>query len=304
MIHSPETIQSLFNQLSEGIYIVDPERKIIFWNDASERITGYSREQVIGRFCQSNVLRHVDDQGERLCLDGCPLAATLLDGKVREANVYLNHAAGHRVSVAVRVLPLMENGQITGAVEVFMEEVSLASALMKISELQQVAMLDELTRVGNRRMAISRLQLAHHEWEQEGTPYGVLIADIDYFKQFNDSYGHETGDRVLQMVARSLSSGLSPYDFIGRWGGEEFIIVLSNLHRQSLKVMAERLRMLVEYSHFSLSSEWDGGDSTMQVTLSIGGAMIDSGEDQFGLIRRADQLMYQSKASGRNRVTV
>jgi diguanylate cyclase (GGDEF)-like protein len=168
--------------------------------------------------------------------------------------------------------------------------VSLASALARIAELQQVAMLDELTRVGNRRMALSRLQLAYHEWKEHAVPFGVLLLDIDNFKQCNDQYGHDVGDRIIQMVARSLSNGLRPYDFIGRWGGEEFLIILSNMRPGNLASMAERLRMLVELSNFPLEVNGNGSSARVQVTVSIGAGLIQENEDHFELVKRADRL--------------
>jgi diguanylate cyclase (GGDEF)-like protein/PAS domain S-box-containing protein len=299
----PENYLNLLELITDGVYFVDPNRKITYWNRAAESITGYSPEQVTGRYCMDNILMHVDGQGRNLCKDGCPLKATLEDGQVRESIVSLHHASGHRVPVVVRVMPVYEGEQITGAVEVFYEEASLAMALSRISELQQAAMLDELTRIGNRRMADSQLAQAFHDLKEHGVPYGVLFIDIDNFKAINDEYGHEVGDRIIQMVARSLSAGLRAYDFVARWGGEEFIVILSNIRAENLEAMAERLRILVENSSFSLITEGNG-EQHIKATISIGGVMANEGDNSHNLVQRADRNMYKSKRNGRNRVTV
>jgi diguanylate cyclase (GGDEF)-like protein/PAS domain S-box-containing protein len=300
---TPDNNKILLDLISDGVYFVDPKRKITYWNHAAERITGFSPDQVTGRYCMDNILMHVDEHGRNLCKDGCPLEATLKDGQVRETTVALHHASGHRVPVVVRVMPVVEDGQITGAVEVFYEQASLSMALRRIAELQQAAMLDELTRIGNRRMAVSRLEQAFHDWKDHRVPFGVLIIDIDNFKAVNDQYGHEIGDRIIQMVARSLSAGLRAYDFVGRWGGEEFIVLLSNIRAENLKSMAERLRILVEHSYFALPGQ-GGGEQRISTTISIGGSMAEDEDDAHSLVQRADRSMYNSKNNGHNQVTV
>ena len=98
--------RELLDNLYEGVYYVDRQRRITFWNKAAETITGYSRREVLGHKCFQNLLKHVDDQGVSLCLSACPLAQTIQDGQPRSTSVYLHHKDGHRLPVAVRVAPL------------------------------------------------------------------------------------------------------------------------------------------------------------------------------------------------------
>ncbi|MDZ4195758.1 MAG: PAS domain-containing protein, partial [Candidatus Izemoplasmatales bacterium] len=103
--------------------MVDKQRKIIFWNEASERITGYKNTEVMNSFCYHNLLQHVDESGKRLCLDGCPLQKTLSDGIMNEAHVYLKHKEGYRIPVMVKTLPIYDDNQfIVAAIEVFTDE--------------------------------------------------------------------------------------------------------------------------------------------------------------------------------------
>lgn len=99
------TGEKLLDSLLDGVYFVDNSRCITFWNRAAERITGYSKSEAVGTYCSNNLLRHIDCDGRQLCLEGCPLAATIRDGKTREASVYLHHALGHRVPVSGVVDP-------------------------------------------------------------------------------------------------------------------------------------------------------------------------------------------------------
>jgi len=113
----------ILNNLYEGVYIVDKDRRITFWNKSAEDITGFSADEMQGRSCFNNLLNHVDAEGNSLCLGGCPLHKTILDGMDREAVVYLHHKNGHRVPVVVRTVPLVIEGEIAGAIEIFSNNV-------------------------------------------------------------------------------------------------------------------------------------------------------------------------------------
>jgi len=110
--------RKILDNLYDGVYFVDPERRITYWNKGAERISGFSAVQVKGKCCAENILVHVDDLGNELCKGDCPLAQTLKDGQTREADVYLHHADGHRIPVKIRVAPIIENGKVAGATEV------------------------------------------------------------------------------------------------------------------------------------------------------------------------------------------
>ncbi len=301
---SPHLHQAVLEQINDGVYYVDPDRRILYWNHAAERITGYAGAKVTGQLCSANILMHINAAGERLCLGACPLAMTLRDGQVRETQVYLHHSDGHRVPVAVRILPDITDGKVRGAIEIFTENSSLASALARIAELQRDAMLDLLTGIGNRRMAEARLETAEREWQAAKIPYGLLMVDIDHFKKINDRFGHEIGDRALRMVAQSLSNGLRSYDFLGRWGGEEFLAIIENTDLAELALVAERMRLLVESSLIFIDEIDRRLDAAVRVTVSIGGALAEAGEAPAALLARADQHMYLSKQAGRNCVSL
>ena len=119
---------------------------------------------------------------------------------------------------------------------------------------------------------------------------------MDHFKKVNDTHGHEIGDEVLRMVARTLGGNLRSVDSFGRWGGEEFIAVITNTSREYLCMVAERSRRLVA------ESELRAGPHHVRVTVSIGATMAHAGDTIESLVDRADGLLYRAKASGRNRV--
>jgi diguanylate cyclase (GGDEF)-like protein len=160
-------------------------------------------------------------------------------------------------------------------------------------------MTDALTGIGNRRHLEGRLRAALAVVQNSSSAAGLLLMDVDHFKQVNDTHGHNTGDNVLRMVANTLNYALRATDTLGRWGGEEFVAILYDMQeKESLQATAEKVRALVEHSRLDL----DGQGLT--VTISIGGTMLLPGDTPELLVQRADELMYLSKQAGRNRVTI
>jgi diguanylate cyclase (GGDEF)-like protein/PAS domain S-box-containing protein len=291
--------RNLLDNLYDGVYFADRDRRITYWNIGAERITGFQAAEVIGARCCDNILIHVDDEGTSLCRTACPLSMTLEDGQVREAEVYLHHKDGHRVPVYVRISPMTdEDGRVVGGVEVFSENTSRMAALERVEELEQMALIDPLTGIGNRRYAQMNISARLDELRRYGWPCGLLFMDLDHFKQVNDTHGHVAGDEVLKMVARTLTRSMRPFDFLGRWGGEEFVAVIANIEPGEFAGVAERARMLVEQSAVPV------GSKELVVTISVGAAIAGAEDTVEALVERADRLMYRSKTAGRNRVTL
>jgi diguanylate cyclase (GGDEF)-like protein len=151
--------------------------------------------------------------------------------------------------------------------------------------------------MGNRRHVEMQLAARQNDLQRHGWPFGVIFLDIDHFKLVNDTSGHDVGDEVLRMVARTLRSNLRPSDTVGRWGGEEFLVVLSNVEAQGLIAAANKLSVLVEKSRLTAR------DREISVTVSAGATLARPGERIDTLLKRVDGLLYRSKSAGRNRIT-
>ncbi len=299
MFENTAIYQEVLNNLYEGVYFLDTDRTISFWNQGAERITGYVAPEVMGRPCADDILCHLDQEGTSLCQDDCPAARTLEDGQSREADVFLLHRNGHRVPVRIRVAPIMDAaGHIIGAVEVFADNSSRETLRDRIDLLEKLTGLDPLTQLPNRRRLEEEIQARLAESERYGLTFGILFADIDRFKTVNDTHGHATGDEVLKMVGNTMLNALRPFDIAGRWGGEEFLAVVVNVDLEILSGVAERMRSLVAQSRLPHEGEY------ITVTLSIGACLVMPGDDGEALFKRADQGLYRSKAGGRNQVTI
>jgi len=291
--------KSVLDNLYDGVYFVDRERRITYWNRGAERITGYPAERVMGRCCSENILMHVDDCGGQLCQAACPLWHSMQDGATREAQVFLHHASGHRVPVSVRVAPLHDaGGTVIGAVEVFSDNTSMVRVQQRVSDLVRAVEEDPLTGIGNRRYIETRLESALLERQVHGETTGVLFFDVDHFKRVNDTYGHDVGDAVLRMVAKTLARNVRGSDTVGRWGGEEFVALLVGVSELGLQAAADKLRTLVA------TCSLDNEHGVIRVTVSVGATLARAEDTLETLIRRADRLLYQSKAAGRDCVSL
>ncbi|MEW6405514.1 MAG: sensor domain-containing diguanylate cyclase [Chloroflexota bacterium] len=291
--------KQLLDNMSEGVYFVDSERRITYWNKGAERISGYTASQVMGSSCRDNLLNHVTADGIELCKDHCPLTATMQDGEPREADVFLHHADGHRVPVHVRASPLRdEAGNIFGAVETFTSNSAIVETRRKLLRMKKAALMDPLTQIANRRYINPRIRSLLDEYRRHGLPFGLMLCDIDAFKSVNDQHGHEVGDRVLLMVARTLRADLRKTDLVGRWGGDEIICVLQEVDERGLQIISEKLCRMVQFARLDLA------DRSISVTLSCGSTLANPNDTVKSLVERADRLMYESKLRGGNRVTI
>jgi diguanylate cyclase (GGDEF)-like protein/PAS domain S-box-containing protein len=296
----PSFYQDILYHISDGVYFVDRERRILYWNGGAANLTGYQPSEIVGKFCYDNILAHVDGCGTPLCDSMCPLSAALQDGKAHNASVFLRHKQGHRLPVAVRVQPIRgRDGSIEGAVETFSNNLAQVAAERRLDQMKRMAFIDHLTQLPNRRYLEMISRSAHCEFRAEGVGFGVLLIDVDRFKSINDTFGHTCGDTVLQEIGKTLISCTRSSDALGRWGGDEFVAIVRGIDGDELRVIAERCVALVNGSEIL-----DADQRRIPVSISVGAALIQDSESPEELFARADELMYRSKLSGRNRASL
>lgn len=171
-----------------------------------------------------------------------------------------------------------------------------AHTLMAEEMLQSAARTDHLTGVASRWEIMSRFDVEKGRAERHATPLSVIIADIDHFKRVNDTFGHVAGDLVLRCVAELMTSSIRAEDVCGRWGGEEFLLLLPDTDLSAAAQVAEKLRRGVA----DLSIRWE--ENSITVTMSLGVALFRPGMSLDECIHPADQALYRAKHGGRNRV--
>ena len=291
--------ERLLDTLHEGVYFVDTQRRITYWNRGAESVSGYSASEAVGKQCFDDLLGHVDCSGKSLCLGSCSLSETIADGQPRESLMYVRHKLGHRVPVSAKAIAMRDAaGRIIGAIEVFRHVAANRKIERGGSELDHLAFRDSLTGLANRRYMEFKLAQAFQEQSEFKRQYGLLMIDVDHFKSVNDTYGHEMGDTALKTVAETLVQSLRSEDIVSRWGGEEFVVLLTDVDAIELGDLAERCRSLAAQTEIPV------GDGRIKVTVSIGGTLLHNHPSVKVAISGADELMYQSKKTGRNCTTL
>jgi len=167
-----------------------------------------------------------------------------------------------------------------------------------LDQVQRLASRDELTRALNRRALIAALESERSRAERSGAPFCIAMIDLDHFKQVNDSYGHAAGDAVLRSFADTVHEAMRMTDVFGRYGGEEFLMILVGTPPQTALEAVERIRLAVA------ARDWRALAPDARVTISAGIAGFRKGETVELLLHRADQALYQAKNTGRNRTVV
>jgi len=182
----------------------------------------------------------------------------------------------------------------------------LVASTQEVTELRETinsarreALTDSLTGLANRKAFDEAISAMSIEAEQNEDTLALLMLDIDHFKRFNDTYGHQLGDQVLRLVARTFTECIKGRDMASRYGGEEFAILLPNTEIENAVMLANSIRETVAKKRIV---NRQSGQSLGQITLSVGVALYRAGEPSTDLIQRADEALYSAKRGGRNRV--
>lgn len=188
---------------------------------------------------------------------------------------------------------------IASANEALQAKLEVAEAQIKdqaeqIRTHESEARTDALTSLANRRAFDDELKRRFAEWHRNGTPFSLLIMDVDHFKKFNDTHGHQAGDEVLRKVGQTLKRCCRDMDVPSRYGGEEFAVIMPATEGQDGGTLAERVRIAIE----AMAVEFEG--KSLKVTMSLGLTQARSADDAAALIKRADDALYRSKSAGRN----
>ena len=290
----------LLDRLLSGVCFLNLDRQITYWNEAAEYFLGYRSEDVVGKPCSdwiSGTDLNLTSFCDRQCaLGGCVPAAAGAGAFSLVTN--LRHKEGYWIPLELSSFPLLgRKEKVVGIALVFGPARESRDLENRLSELSQIAYCDALTGIPNRRYLEEKLQEALRLWEEERKSFVGALGDIDFFKNVNDSYGHDVGDQVLKEVASVLSRKLRSSDVVGRWGGEEFLILLNNISAEDLVRRMDRLRESIG------DTVIQSGIVEVRVTMSFGATEPRKGETPASMLSRMDDCLYRSKREGRNRVT-
>ena len=292
-----EVFYQLAEKLPYGLYIVSPDRTILFWNDEAERITGYTREEMVGRKCATTNLHHLDEKGTPLCQTYCPLLQCMDEEKAKAKKLIFTHKNGFRVVISAHFIPLTDDqGRITMVAEVFEELSLLDRDTSLVQNLYSLAYHDSLTHLPNRVLLEATLRMRFSEFHRLHESFAVDFAVIDEIKEFYLQYCYTTGDNMLKVIAGNMKQSSRKSDTIGRWGGEEFLGVFPIKNKKDTVVIARRLQKMINQTFIPY------GDEKLHVTMSIGITVVQEEDTMPSIISRADHYMYRAKNMGRNTI--
>jgi PAS domain S-box-containing protein/diguanylate cyclase (GGDEF)-like protein len=284
----PRVFEAVVDSLETGVYLVDHARKIVYWNRGAERISGYKRHDVTGRFCRDDLLVHCDENEKQLCGSSCPLADCMRDGQPREASVYLRHREGHRVPVHVRALPLRNKaGAIVGAAEIFEERGFVPETDRRRDDLAKYGCQDECTKLPNQALMVSYLRERLGLFSTHAIPFGVLLIEPERLPLFQAAHGQEAVRAILRVVGHTLKNTLRPTDYLGRWKGNQFLAILPGCGGQFLDNVAHRLKGTVSGSGI----QWWG--DRLSITIRVAGSAIAPEDTVDSVLERVESSLRQ-----------
>lgn len=287
-----ERAQMTLDSMGDGVISTDRAGNVTYLNPVAERMTGWLREQALGRML-SDVFCIIDGDTREPAPNPMELAVRQDRTVSLARNTILVRRDGIEAPIEDSIAPIHgQDGEVTGAVMVF-RDVSKARAIEL--ELSHLAQHDMLTGLPNRTLLNDRLNQAIALARRHGRQVAVLFLDLDRFKHINDSLGHAIGDGLLQEVGKRLTAAVRGSDTVSRQGGDEFVIVLSEVeHPRNAARLAEKI-------HAALSAPHAIAHHDLYVNASIGISIFpDDGQDAETLVKCADTAMYYAKDNGRN----
>lgn len=290
----PEIYRAVLESLPLGVYLVDRNRQILFWNAEAERLTGYLAQEVIGRECHDNLLMHCDENQKVLCGSACPLAATMLDGRGREARLFLRHKDGARILIKMQSIPVHDEfGAVIGSAECFEEWSHRGSR-----SVPSAGSKEQTTGIADRETMRAVIEEGLKTFAASHVPFGILRMAIDKLEHLRHECGYQAVQAVSNAAAETLSSAVRPGDVVARFGEEELVALVECSTRENLLRCAQRLQRLVGMAEVP----WWG--DRLSVNVSIGGAIARDGDTVALLLLRAGDALAASQAETAESVLV
>jgi diguanylate cyclase (GGDEF)-like protein/PAS domain S-box-containing protein len=289
----------LLDQIQDGICVLDEEQRIVFWNRSAETITGYLRPEIIGKQLPDDFKLFVDHNGLPLNRNTPLEAGAAAEGATRTAATFMKHKGGYRLPVFLRILPIPdEQGRIIGTTVVFTGISPRIAIPMKANDLKSSTFIDEETGIANRDYLEMLLETRIDEYRKYDLGFGLLYVDLDNHAKILERFGRLNADKVIRTIALTLHKNIRYLDVAGRWGKDEFLIILHNIDEGHLDIVANKLRLLVSDVYFPMET------GVLNVTVSMGACLAQRHDTAESLVKRGEQLMLHSKWLGRNKVSM
>jgi diguanylate cyclase (GGDEF)-like protein/PAS domain S-box-containing protein len=298
-LNDPEIYRTVLDNLQTGVYIVDRNRRIRFWNEGAEQITGYLRQDVVGRFLREHFLASGNDTNDIDSDPEDPINLAFRDGKPSTVDVSILHKEGYRVPILLRTSPIRNGrGEVIGAAESFERNRSASEWSRRQSGIVDLTCLDGVTGVASRTTMETQLGECLTAFGEHNIPFSILLIQIDQLENFRASRGPGVVPTILRIVEQSMENCVRPTDMVGCWGENQFIAILLECRESEVGFVGERVRKMISRAEI----EWWGDKFT--ITSPVGGAGCRPEDEIESLVARAMASLKESVAQGGNCVTV
>lgn len=297
--------QSIYRTVLEalplGIYMANREGKIVLWSAGAERITGYLRQDVLGRLREDELLQTGESDNENYA--AAEVAQPFCEPSLPSSNaappVTMRSKSGHFILTHLQAVPLRDDlGKLLGAVKIFQPVQGAVSGDRRQSKLGAFGCLDALTGALNHSMIQAHLKEFLNLYALYPVPFSVLCFAIDDLPKLRDRYGQAAVDAALRAVAQTIEHNLRPCDFVGRLLDQEFLAILKECGESDVAGAGDRLRRMVQNARVS----WWG--DTFHVSVSVGATTARDLDTPGSVVGRAEEALRESSAAGGNRVVV
>lgn len=289
-LQNPEIFRTILDSLQTGVCVVDREGKIVFWNQGAAHVVGYMQHEVIGRSYEVVMHCQREDHRHDAHSPAGPFTRILHEGKATAVGVYLRHKRGHSLPTLMHMVPIRnQHGSILAIAASFDPHRSQREHSQR--NLLPLAGLDVGTGVANHNFTLFHLREHLASFAEYHIPFGIIRVRADGLEHFRAAYGREASDAISLVIAQTLSNSLRPSDFVGRWGEDEFLVILSNCGSTGVRSVYERSRKLIG----SAEIRWWG--ELLSVSTSMGSASVEPGDTIELLLQRARYLSNQAGAA-------
>jgi diguanylate cyclase (GGDEF)-like protein/putative nucleotidyltransferase with HDIG domain/PAS domain S-box-containing protein len=290
----------ILENLYDGFFIVDSDLHFSVWNCGMEKLYGKTIGDSLGQSWTTSHIEYLDKREKRFSEEQYPLNQVIQSKKSLTTIIKIRRPEGQINEIEVQAIPIFDpHGKLHGIIEIHRNLSETQEQSAKVRDLKIAASRDALTGVINRGELESQLAklLVQQSEDETGQVFSVIFLDVDHFKSVNDTYGHSVGDNVLIEMTQLLDKETYSGEVIGRFGGEEFVLLCPETDINAAYKKTERLRMAIANCR-------EGALGDCQITSSFGITESVSGDSVESIFRRVDEALYKSKENGRNRTTI
>lgn len=282
----PEICRSLLESLQVGVWVLDLQKKIVFWSDGAERMTGFLRHEVVGRPCAGRTLLHCDQSKCETCGVECPVGAAIQSAHPAEAEGFLHHKEGHRIPVHIWAVPARdEHGSIVGVLQSFEDPHEPEDGEHREEGLKNSGCVDEITGIANHAIMQSHLRETLGTFAELQVPFGILCLRLEGLDVFRANFGAEAASSMLRMVSHTLELAVWRTDHVGRWSDDQFLVILNGCTGESLRSVSDRISRMLANDGI----EWWGEKRSL--SFSVGQTAARLGDTSEAMLDRARHRM-------------